>query len=68
IFETMPEAPPDPILSISAVYRADPSPKKTNLGVGAYRTDDGSLYVLPIVKHFEQQFANDPSTTHEYLP
>ncbi|KAI0561108.1 aspartate aminotransferase [Gracilaria domingensis] len=68
IFETVPELPPNPILSISAAYRADPSPKKVNLGVGAYRTDDGSPYVLPIVKHFEQQFANDLSTTHEYLP
>nr|AIT70258.1 aspartate aminotransferase [Grateloupia chiangii] len=68
IFDRVKEAPPDPILSISAAYRADPSPKKVNLGVGAYRTDDGSPYVLPIVKHFEQQFANDPSTTHEYLP
>ncbi|CAN8064849.1 unnamed protein product [Agarophyton chilense] len=68
IFDQVPQAPPDPILAVSAAYRADPSPKKINLGVGAYRTDDGAPYVLPIVKEFERQFANDPSITHEYLP
>nr|AIT70257.1 aspartate aminotransferase [Gracilaria blodgettii]AIT70264.1 aspartate aminotransferase [Gracilaria vermiculophylla] len=68
IFDSVPQAPPDPILSISAAFRADASPRKVNLGVGAYRTDAGAPYVLPIVRKFEKHFANDPSTTHEYLP
>ena len=33
-------APPDPILGVSEAFKADESPDKLNLGVGAYRTDD----------------------------
>jgi len=33
-------APPDPILGVSEAFKADDSPDKLNLGVGAYRTDD----------------------------
>ncbi|PXF48400.1 Aspartate aminotransferase 1 [Gracilariopsis chorda] len=68
LFSAVPAAPPDPILSITAAFRADPSPKKVNLGVGAYRTDDGLPYVLPIVRQYERHFANDHSLNHEYLP
>ncbi len=30
--------------------QADTSPNKVNLGVGAYRTEDGAPYVLDVVK------------------
>lgn len=33
-------APPDPILGVSEAFKADDSPDKLNLGVGAYRTDE----------------------------
>ena len=44
------EAPPDPILGLSQAYAADDHPKKINLGVGAYRDDNGKPYVLQCVK------------------
>nr|AIT70254.1 aspartate aminotransferase [Grateloupia livida] len=68
IFANVPQAPPDPILSLTALYRSDPSPNKVSLGVGAYRTSEGKPYVLPVVRTVEQQIAADPTTNHEYLP
>lgn len=35
------QAPPDAILGISEAFKADTSPDKMNLGVGAYRTEVG---------------------------
>jgi aspartate aminotransferase len=43
------EGPKDPILGVSEAYKADTSPKKINLGVGAYRDDDGKPVILPSV-------------------
>jgi len=43
-------APPDPIFHLTASYKTDPDSNKINLGVGAYRTDDGKPWVLPVVK------------------
>lgn len=42
--------PPDPILGITEAFKKDANPKKINLGVGAYRDDNGKPYVLPSVK------------------
>ena len=42
--------PPDAILGITEAYKKDTSPKKINLGVGAYRDDNGKPFVLPSVK------------------
>lgn len=42
--------PPDVILGITEAFKRDPDPKKVNLGVGAYRDDDGKPFVLPCVK------------------
>lgn len=42
--------PPDVILGITEAFRKDPDPKKVNLGVGAYRDDDGKPFILPCVK------------------
>lgn len=41
-------APPDPILGVSEAFKADDSPDKLNLGVGAYRTDDLQPYALAV--------------------
>ena len=40
----------DSIFKLTAAYNADPHPKKINLGVGAYRDNDGKPWVLPVVK------------------
>ena len=38
------------------------------MGVGAYRTDEGVPWVLPVVSKIEKELANDASLNHEYLP
>ena len=42
--------PPDPILGVTENFKRDPNPNKINLGVGAYRDDNGKPFVLPSVK------------------
>uniref|UniRef100_A0A8D0CUI0 Aspartate aminotransferase n=1 Tax=Sander lucioperca TaxID=283035 RepID=A0A8D0CUI0_SANLU len=45
--------PPDPILGVSEAYKRDTNPKKMNLGVGAYRDDQGKPFVLSCVRKAE---------------
>ena len=42
--------PPDPILGVTEAFKRDTNPNKMNLGVGAYRDDNGKPYVLPSVR------------------
>lgn len=49
-FAHVPQAAPDPILGVSLAYKADPSSNKVDLGVGAYRTEEGKPFVLNSVK------------------
>uniref|UniRef100_A0A4W5QQC6 Aspartate aminotransferase n=1 Tax=Hucho hucho TaxID=62062 RepID=A0A4W5QQC6_9TELE len=49
--------PPDPILGVSEAYKRDTNSKKINLGVGAYRDDQGKPYVLSCVRKAEAQIA-----------
>lgn len=42
--------PPDIILGVTEAYKKDQNPNKINLGVGAYRDDNGKPHVLPSVK------------------
>lgn len=55
VFADVPEAPADPILGLNSAFLADEAPNKISLGVGAFRTDEGKPYVLPVVKRVEQQ-------------
>jgi len=64
----VPLAPEDPILGINVAYKADPTPDKLNLGVGAYRTEEGQPLVLQVVRKVEQLLANDAKLNKEYLP
>ncbi|XP_011504531.1 PREDICTED: aspartate aminotransferase, mitochondrial [Ceratosolen solmsi marchali] len=41
--------PPDAILGVTESFKRDTNPKKINLGVGAYRDDNGKPFVLPSV-------------------
>ena len=52
------QAPADPILGVSEAFKADTSPDKLNLGVGAYRTEDLKPYVLGVVKKVQPQTLN----------
>ncbi|KAF3481307.1 aspartate aminotransferase [Arthroderma uncinatum] len=49
----VPQGPPDAILGITEAFKADSFKEKINLGVGAYRDDQGKPYVLPSVKAAE---------------
>lgn len=42
--------PPDPILGVTEAFKRDNNSKKMNLGVGAYRDDNGKPYVLSCVR------------------
>ncbi|XP_026192714.1 aspartate aminotransferase 1 [Cyclospora cayetanensis] len=53
LFSEVPLAAPDPILGTAVAFKADTNPKKINLGIGAYRTDDGRPYVFQAVRTAE---------------
>jgi aspartate/tyrosine/aromatic aminotransferase len=44
---------------VTIAYNKDPSPVKLNLGVGAYRTEEGKPYVLRVVREAERRLIND---------
>lgn len=50
-FSHVPEAPPDKILGLNELYNADKNPNKINLGVGAYRDDNGKVKYRIIGSH-----------------
>ncbi|KAK3306432.1 pyridoxal phosphate-dependent transferase [Chaetomium strumarium] len=66
--EVVPQAPEDPLFGLMRAYRADPSPDKVDLGIGAYRDDNAKPWVLPVVKKADEILRNDPEANHEYLP
>lgn len=49
--------PPDAILGVTEAFKRDTNPKKINLGVGAYRDDNGKPHVLPSVMKAEERIA-----------
>uniref|UniRef100_A0A0D6QXU4 Aspartate aminotransferase n=1 Tax=Araucaria cunninghamii TaxID=56994 RepID=A0A0D6QXU4_ARACU len=67
-FERLEQAPEDPILGVTVAYNKDPSPVKVNLGVGAYRTEEGKPLVLSVVRQAEEALIQDRSRYKEYLP
>lgn len=62
------QAPPDSIFQLTAGYKADTYPQKVNLGVGAYRDDNGKPWVLPVVQKVNEILLKDTTLDHEYLP
>lgn len=48
--------PPDAILGITEAFKKDSSPQKINLGVGAYRDDNGKPFVLECVKKVSSSY------------
>jgi len=59
------QGPPDAILGITEAFKADSHPEKINLGVGAYRDDNGKPYVLPSVREAEKKVV-DSALDKEY--
>ena len=50
--------PPDAILGVTENFKKDSNPNKMNLGVGAYRDDQGKPFVLPSVRTAESKILN----------
>src|SRR5262245_47092543 len=48
------KGPEDPILGVTLAFNKDTSPQKMNLGVGAYRDDNGQPYILDTVKEVKR--------------
>lgn len=66
-WSAVPAGPPDPILGITEAFKADKNPRRINLGVGAYRDEDGKPYVLNAVKKAEEKITA-AKLDKEYLP
>ncbi|KAF9084373.1 Aspartate aminotransferase, cytoplasmic [Mortierella sp. AD031] len=67
-FEKVAGAPADVIFALTSSYKADSHANKVNLGVGAYRTEEGKPWVLPVVKKADHIMVDDDNLDHEYLP
>merc|ERR1712159_26276 len=67
-WSNVPAAPLDPILGMNQRYNADTDPRKVNVSIGAYRTDEGKPLVLNCVKKAEKIILDDGSLNKEYLP
>lgn len=69
IFAHITEAPPDPILNTVKMFNDDKDPRKINLGVGAYRTEEGKPYVLEVIRQAEEELLKELGTGNnkEYM-
>jgi len=59
--------PKDPILGVAENFKADKDPRKVNVGIGAYRDDDGKPWILPSVATAVQRI-HDSKADNEYPP
>ncbi|XP_012061114.1 PREDICTED: LOW QUALITY PROTEIN: probable aspartate aminotransferase, cytoplasmic [Atta cephalotes] len=59
--------PPIEVFALQKAFVDDIYEKKVNLTIGAYRTDEGKPWVLPVVKKVEMSLAADDLQNHEYL-
>jgi len=60
-------APPDEVFNTQILYKGDTSPNKVDLGIGAYRTDEGKPLVLQVVRKAEKVVHENKQLNHEYL-
>ncbi|KAF7284028.1 glutamate oxaloacetate transaminase 1 [Rhynchophorus ferrugineus] len=67
-FSGVQQGPPIEVFALTKQFTEDSFPQKVNLGVGAYRSDEGKPWVLPVVRIAEKALANDDSLNKEYLP
>jgi aspartate aminotransferase len=62
MFERLEPITVDTILGLMATYRADPDPRKVDLGVGVYRNDRGETPVLDAVQRAESALLSSQTT------
>ncbi|CUM56068.1 uncharacterized protein AC631_01453 [Debaryomyces fabryi] len=66
-FSNIKELPPDPLFGLKARYTADDRSDKVDLGIGAYRDNNGKPWILPAVRKAEEKLINSEGYNHEYL-
>ncbi|HYB32948.1 MAG TPA: amino acid aminotransferase [Steroidobacteraceae bacterium] len=66
MFERLEPVVPDPILGLMAQFRADPDPRKVDLGIGVYRDERGDTPVLASVRKAEGELLAR-QTTKAYI-
>lgn len=66
-FTEVKELPPDPLFGLKARFVADTRSDKVDLGIGAYRDNNGKPWILPAVKQAERKLIDSPDYNHEYL-
>ncbi|XP_024945316.1 probable aspartate aminotransferase, cytoplasmic isoform X2 [Cephus cinctus] len=67
-FSNIKLGPPIEVFALQKAFLDDTFENKVNLTVGAYRTNEGKPWVLPVVRKVEKALAVDESQNHEYLP
>ncbi|XP_059612201.1 aspartate aminotransferase, cytoplasmic [Phlebotomus argentipes] len=67
VFDVVEQGPPIEVFALTKAFNEDSYGKKVNLGVGAYRTDEGKPWVLPVVRRTESQIACNEALNHEYI-
>ncbi|XP_037938755.1 aspartate aminotransferase, cytoplasmic-like [Teleopsis dalmanni] len=67
VFDVVKPGPPIEVFALNKAFAEDKDPNKANLGVGAYRTNEGKPWVLPVVRATEKKIASDEKINHEYL-
>ncbi|KAI5957141.1 AAT2 [Candida jiufengensis] len=67
LFTNLTELPPDPLFGLKARFSQDSRSDKVDLGIGAYRDNNGKPWILPAVKQAEKKLIEDPNYNHEYL-
>ncbi|XP_055376770.1 aspartate aminotransferase, cytoplasmic [Condylostylus longicornis] len=68
LFSNIEKGAPIEVFALNKQCADDKYEHKINLSVGAYRTEDGKPWVLPVVRKTEIRIASDESLNHEYLP
>lgn len=66
-FKNVIELPPDPLFGLKARFTADKRTDKVDLGIGAYRDENGKPWILPAVRAAEKKLQEDKNYNHEYL-
>lgn len=66
--ENIKQLPPDPLFGIKTRCAKDTRPEKVDLGIGAYRDDQGKPWILPSVRKAEKLLHESDDYNHEYLP
>ncbi|BAO40107.1 aspartate aminotransferase [Kluyveromyces marxianus DMKU3-1042] len=67
LLNSIEELPGDALFAIKQRLAEDPRDVKVDLGIGAYRDNNGKPWVLPAVRKAETLIHADPSFNHEYL-